>query len=195
MCVAIVSQGLLQSCAPSHTVQPSQPPRPQSLLTGHAVGTKRKKSDRVCVRVVELLPGAGQHLLLLPTGSELVLRLWPLTAAVSTKRYWLPRYAQANAATTVTKKLNMVTTTALTERTGEKRERGGIGEGQAVILLAESACDCLSWATGMLENSRFTPLEILFRTTDWPLLYWRNTLSISGRCCCSERKGLAEANH
>lgn len=46
-----------------------------------------------------------------------------LTAAVSTKTYWLPRYVQAKAAATVMKKLNMVMTTALTERTGENGER------------------------------------------------------------------------
>lgn len=46
-----------------------------------------------------------------------------LTAAVSAKTYWLPRYVQAKAATTVTMKLNMVMTTALTERTGEEEER------------------------------------------------------------------------
>lgn len=43
-----------------------------------------------------------------------------LTAAVSANRYWLPMYEQAKVATTVTKKLNMVTTTALTDRTGER---------------------------------------------------------------------------
>lgn len=44
-----------------------------------------------------------------------------LTAAVSAKTYWLPRYMQAKAATTVTMKLKMVMTTAFTERTGGER--------------------------------------------------------------------------
>lgn len=44
-----------------------------------------------------------------------------LTAVVSVKRYWLPIYEQANAATTVTRKLNTVTTTAFTERTAEDK--------------------------------------------------------------------------
>lgn len=38
-------------------------------------------------------------------------------AAVSANTYWLPRYVQAKAAATVTRKLKMVMTTALTERT------------------------------------------------------------------------------
>lgn len=45
-----------------------------------------------------------------------------ITAAItrdvaSVNRYWLPMYEQANVATTVTTKLNIVTTTALTDRT------------------------------------------------------------------------------
>lgn len=46
-----------------------------------------------------------------------------LTAAVSVNTYWLPIYEQANAATTVIRKLNTVTTTAFTDRTGERQHK------------------------------------------------------------------------
>ncbi len=51
----------------------------------------------------------------------MVWMLCTLTVVVSVKIYWLPRYEQANAATTVTRKLNTVTTTAFTERTAEHK--------------------------------------------------------------------------
>ena len=54
-----------------------------------------------------------------------------LTAALSAKTYWLPRYAQAKAAATVTMKLNTVMTTALTERTAEQGEKMAVPLGQA----------------------------------------------------------------
>lgn len=76
------------------------------------------------------------------------------TADTSVNRYWLPIKEQANAAATVIRKLNMVTTIALTGRTGQKED--------VPSVYCDTSTICLASGTVISLNLLFVPDPLMW---------------------------------